>query len=368
MLIWIIFALMTAAAVFAVLWPLGRAQPAIFADTAGAKMLYRSQLAEIERDLKRGLIGGAEAEAAKAEAARRLLRASAVTEAPAVESEPSLRRRRAASAIALSLVPLIALLVYGANGMPGLPDQPLAARMKASTTTQDFDVALARIEAHLAANPQDGKGWAVLAPVYLRQGRFDAAARAFDAAIRYDGATAERHAGRGEALVLEAGGVVTAAARESFAAAVAIEPGNPRARFFLAIGREQDGDRAGAIAAFRALIADAPPASPWLGAVKARLAEVEGGSEAAGAIASLSPSDRQAAIKGMVEGLASRLADGGGSADEWVRLIRSQSVLGDRPAALKSVATARERLAADKPGLAAVEALVVELGLQEAGR
>ncbi len=368
MLIWIIFAVMTGAAVMSVLWPLGRRQPEIFAETAGATSLYRAQLAEIERDLGRRLIGGAEAEAAKAEAARRLLRAAAVEAEPAGESEPSLRRRRAASAIALSCVPLLALLIYGAYGSPTLPDQPLAARLKANPAGQDFEIALARIEAHLAANPGDGKGWAVLAPVYLRQGRFDEAARAFAAAIRYDGASAELHAGQGEALILAAAGVVTAAARESLAEAVRLDPGNPRARFFLALAQEQDGQIPAAAASLRALLAETPAGAPWLGTVKARLEALEGRPDPAAAIADRPEAERRAAIRGMVDSLAARLDEGGGSLPEWSRLIRSQLVLGDRPAALKALAAARGRLASDPASVAALDALGSELGLQGAER
>lgn len=369
MLIWIIFAIMTGAAVLSVLWPLGRRQPPIFADTAGAKSLYRAQVAEIDRDLGRRLIGSAEAEAAKAEAARRLLRAAEVESAPAGDSEPSLRRRRAASAIALSCVPLLALLVYGAYGSPTMPDQPLAARLKAGAAGQDFAIALARIESHLAANPTDGKGWSVLAPVYLRQGRFEDAAKAFATAIRHDGPTAERHAGQGEALILAAGGVVTAAARESLAEAVKLDPANARARFFLAIGLEQDGNIPGAVASLTALLAEAPADAPWAGAVKARLESLQGPSDsAAAAISNLPAEDRSAAIRGMVDSLAARLGEGGGTLAEWSRLIRSQAVLGEKPAAIKSLATARERLAADADALTALGTLAGELGLQEAAR
>lgn len=368
MLIWIIFAVMTGAAVMAVLWPLGRRQPAFFAETAGATALYRAQLAEIERDLGRRLIGGVEAEAAKAEAARRLLRAASAEAEPTGESEPSLRRRRAASAIALSCVPLLALLIYGAYGSPSLPDQPLAARLKANPAGQDFEIALARIEAHLAANPGDGKGWAVLAPVYLRQGRFDEAARAFAAAIRHDGPSAERHAGQGEAQILAAGGVITAAARESLGAAVKLDPGNPRARFFLAIAQEQDGQIPAAVAALKALLADAPAGAPWAGAVRARLEALEPRSDPAAAIADLPEGERRAAIRGMVDSLAARLAEGGGGLPEWSRLIRSQLVLGDRPAALKSLAAAHGRFASDPAAVAALAALGAELGLQGAAR
>jgi cytochrome c-type biogenesis protein CcmH len=367
MLIWIIFAAMTGAAVMAVLWPLGRRAPALTADTAGATALYRAQLAEIDRDLGRKLIGAAEAEAAKAEAARRLLRETATEAMPAGESEPALRRRRAASAIALSCVPLLALLIYGAYGSPTVPDQPLAARMQGNPA-QDFELALARIEAHLAANPTDGKGWNVLAPVYLRQGRFEDAAKAFANAIRYDGATTERLGGQAEAQLLAAGGVVTAAARESLAEALKLDPANPRARFFMAIAQEQDGQVPAAIASFKALLADAPAGAPWTATVRARLESLERPAAPADAIASLPEAERMGAIRGMVEGLAARLAEGGGSLADWSRLIRSQAVLGDREAAQKSLFTARQRLAPDQSAASALDGLRSELGLQEAAQ
>jgi cytochrome c-type biogenesis protein CcmH len=363
MLIWILFALMTGAAVFALLWPLSRGRASAFADVADARSLYRSQLGEIDRDLARRLIGAAEADAARAEAARRLLRASGDEAGPTGETESSLRRRRASSALALSCVPLLALLVYGAYGSPGRPDQPLSARLQADSSRQDFALALARIETHLAANPTDGKGWSVVAPVYMRQGRYEDAASAFAAAIRNGEAGAEAHAGLGEARTLAAGGVVTAAARASFADALRLDPKNPRARFFLAIGQEQDGDATGATDALRTLLSEAPADAPWAQAVRQRLARLE--AEKAGGLAALAPADQQAAIRAMVEGLAARLQEGGGSLPEWTRLIRSQVVLGDRVAAREALALARTRLAQEAAAPAALDALAAELALKE---
>ena len=130
MAIWIVFAVMGAAAVMAVLWPC-RVGPAVEAGGDPETRFYREQLAEIERDIGRGLLSENEAEAARAEAARRLLRARPSSVPGDVFGEPALRRRRAASAIALSTVPL-ALAVYGAYGSPQLPAQPLAARLQAA--------------------------------------------------------------------------------------------------------------------------------------------------------------------------------------------------------------------------------------------
>lgn len=364
MLIWIIFAIMTGAAIFALLWPLSHGQVAAFADAADATNLYRAQLGEIERDLARKLIGPAEAEAARAEAARRLLRASGNEAGPAGETETSLRRRRASSALALSCVPLLALLVYGAYGSPGNPDQPLAARLQADSARQDFALALSRIETHLANNPSDAKGWSVIAPVYMRQGRYDDAATAFASAIRHGAASAEAHAGLGEARTLAAGGVVTAEARQSMTEALQLDPKNARARFFLAIGKEQDGDTEGAVTELRALLGDAAADAPWAQAVRQRLERL--GAESAGsAIAALPAADRQAAIRAMVDGLAERLKAGGGTLPEWTRLIRSQAVLGDKAAARGALATARERLAQDAEAPAQLDALESELSLKE---
>jgi cytochrome c-type biogenesis protein CcmH len=368
MLIWITFAAMTGAAVFALLWPLGRGRTLAFTDAADAASLYRDQIAEIDRDLGRRLIGPQEADAARAEAGRRLLRAAGDEADPAAETESSLRRRRASSALALSCVPLLALIVYGAYGSPAQPDLPLAARLKGSPEQQDFSIALARIESHLAANPTDARGWAVIAPVYLRQGRAEDAARAFGNAVRLGEPDAELLAGQGEALVLAAGGVVTAAARETLSKAVARDPKNARARYFLAIGKEQDGDTAGAAQALRALVADAPGEAGWLAMVRDRLALLEGDASrgAIAALPALPAQDQQAAIRGMVGGLAARLAQGGGSLDEWVRLIRSQTVLGNREEAKAALATARQRLADDPTTPPQLDALAAELGLKAA--
>src|SRR5690348_12171454 len=114
MVIWIILVLMTAAAVMAVLWPLSRHR-AIARQIDPDTQFYRDQIAEIDRDRERGVLLPTEAEAAKAEAGRRLLRTTGMTRDPyAAWGEPALRRRRAASTLALSMIPILALAIYGA--------------------------------------------------------------------------------------------------------------------------------------------------------------------------------------------------------------------------------------------------------------
>ncbi|MDJ1159047.1 c-type cytochrome biogenesis protein CcmI [Chelatococcus sp. SYSU_G07232] len=349
MAIWVIFALMTGAAVLAVLWPLSRQRTAAADDGTGDDAaFYRQQIAEIERDAARGALTAAEAEAAKAEAGRRLLRAAAAAEHAAAdqEGEPALRRRRAASAVTLSTIPLVALALYGALGSPQLPSVPHAERLAGDPRGLDLAAAVARIEAHLARTPEDGRGWEVLAPVYLKSGRAEDAVKAYAAALRLLGDAPQRYADYGEAMVVAAGGTVTADARTAFERALALDGTAPKPKFYLAVAAEQDGRRQDALALLADLARSGPADAPWQPVVRERMARL-GGESGAAAVAALPPAERDAAIRGMVASLEARLTAEGGSVDGWLGLVRSYAVLGERGKARAALARAAERLAGD---------------------
>ncbi|OYX01886.1 MAG: hypothetical protein B7Z14_04970 [Bosea sp. 32-68-6] len=124
------------------------------------------------------------------------------------------------------------------------------------------------------------------------------------------------------------------------------------------------GDAPGAIASLRALLDESAADAPWTQTVRQRLARLEAETNAGG-IAALPPAEQQAAIRGMVEGLSARLKAGGGTLPEWMRLIRSQAILGDKAAARESLALARERLSQEATAAAALDALAGELALKE---
>jgi cytochrome c-type biogenesis protein CcmH len=230
MLFWSLFALMTGAAIFAVLWPLGRARATVVAREADLAV-YRDQLAEIDRDRKSGLLPEREAEAARIEVSRRLL---AADDRPAeMQTEGALRRRRSVAIGALAGIPLLALFIYGAAGTPGLPDAPLAARLAMPPPQQDVGMLVHRIEAHLEQNPDDARGWELLAPVYLRLGRAEDAVKARERVLQLAGSNAAREADLGEALVMAAGGTVTTEARAAFERALKQDAANVKAQFFI---------------------------------------------------------------------------------------------------------------------------------------
>jgi len=367
MSIWILFLAMTAATIMAVLWPLSRPRRAQGPASAGEgeRLFYEEQLQEIERDLARGMFTPEEAAAAKAEAARRLIRADARRESGnKTLDEPALRRRRATSALALSAIPLVALAIYGAQGSPEMPGQPLSARMQPITPGSDIEMsqAVAQIETHLQRNPEDGEGWEVIAPVYIRLGRFDDAAMAYRRAVDLLGADGERLANFGEALVMASEGIVSSSAREAFEGALEQDTRQPKARFFLATAAHQDGDTEIALERYRDLLAESDPDAPWVGVVRQRIAALEGEAPPAeGAVDA--QGDASGAIAGMVAGLAERLASEGGNAQEWGRLVRSYAVLGQVEPAEQALADARRALAGDSQAIEEVESVAREAGI-----
>jgi cytochrome c-type biogenesis protein CcmH len=361
-MVWFVLAGMAACAVLAAVWPLLRASPGAKADgAANEAAFYKAQLEEIKRDVDRGLLPQGEAESARAEAARRLI--AVASDLPRA-SPPAARRYRIAAAALIAVgLPAIAFPLYARLGQPALPDEPLASRQTAPQI--DIAAAVAAVEKRLIEKPDDGKGWAVIAPVYMRLERYSDAAHAYSEALRLLGEDPLRRAAYGEALVAAAGGVVTDEARQAFDRALTEQPGQPQARFYRALAEEQDGKKADAVRDYQSLIADSPPDAPWRSVVNARLAALKGEPALATDAAAI-PEAQRPMIEGMVSRLATRLASNGGSVDEWSRLIRAYAVLHEADKAKAALADAHKALASNANAVASLDALARDLGLGDA--
>ena len=375
MLLWVAFAVLTAAVLAAVLAPLGRRSAEGVAG-AGSLEVYRDQLTELEAERARGLLEEGEAAAARIEISRRLL-ASAAAEraAPSAAASPMLAR---SVPIAVALfVPLLTLGLYLTYGSPGLPSYPIAARKQAPLESARLDVLVARVEARLRQHPEEGEGWDVIAPVYLRVGRYSDAADAFARALQLKGETVKRLAGLAEASVLGADGVVTEKARVAYEKILKLEPGSGDARFWLALAKEQDGKLDEAVAEYKALLAETSATAPWREALEQRIASVSqrlsGGKAPAArgptaqdvaAAEKMSSGDRGRMIADMVDGLAQRLKRDGHDLAGWRRLVNAYVVLGRKEDALTALADARKTFGGDEKALADLAALAKSLGLE----
>jgi cytochrome c-type biogenesis protein CcmH len=369
-MIWLIFALLTGAAVMAVLAPLamrGQAENESAADVA----FFEEQIAEIERERSEGRLEATDAEAAKTEAARRLLRAEA---GPKAKVAASRKLALAAALFAIVAIPAVSLSLYARLGHSDMPDMPLTARLESAPDGRDLAGAVARIEQHLREHPEDGRGFEVIAPYLLRTGRGEEAIHAYSEALRLLGATAARYASLGEARVVVARGVVTPEARKDFEAALALDPSAPEAQYYLGVAAAQAGEKEKAIEIFSRMAADAPPDAAYLKAVNGQLAILRGeasapvaasgpSSEQGKAVAAMPADQRQAMIRGMVDRLASRLEAKGDDVEGWLKLIRAYSVLAETEKAKKAVTDARKALASKYDDVARIEALAKELNI-----
>jgi cytochrome c-type biogenesis protein CcmH len=365
-LLWVILAGLTAIVLIFLLRPLAGGDESTPARDSYNATVYRDQLEEIEGDLARGLIGEAEAEAARLEVARRLLAADADAKGKGGPATTGTWPRVALIAVALAL-PLAVLGLYLSFGSPRLPDQPLAARLKDPASEKSVGALVARVEARLRAHPN------------VR--RYGDAADAYENAIRLLGPSAKRLSGYGQARVLEQGGLVTEEARGALERALGLDATLVEPRILLTIAKEQDGDYAAAIEDWRGLLNRDGADERWRSMVRTRIANaqtlrsgetpaVEVPTPAPGpsaadiaAAQSMSQADRQSMVEGMVQRLATRLEQNGDDLAGWLRLVRAYTVLDQKDEAKKALARAKSQFAGDAKAIEQLDALAEQLGL-----
>lgn len=263
-MLWLVLIPMVLVAAAAVVMPLLRPETAPAADAGGG---LSARLAEIERLASEGEIGAAQASALRLEAERRAL--AEAREAPV--SRPLGAGAGRAVAAGLGLLVLVgAGGLYGLMGRPDMADQ----EPEVAVTPPDSQAQLiAGLEAQARETPTDPELLAALAQAYAQAGRYEEAAEVFALAANLAPAPG-LYSARGEALVQVAGGVVTDPAFEAFQAAAALDPAEPRSRYFLALRKDQTGDRDGAMEDWISLLNEAPPGAPWVAQVQAFVEEV----------------------------------------------------------------------------------------------
>ncbi|KZK86400.1 formate-dependent nitrite reductase complex subunit NrfG [Pseudovibrio sp. Ad46] len=382
MTFWLVLAILTAAVALAVLVPLARS-PKVSPDERNDEAVFRAQLEEIQKDLERGVIAPDMAEAAKIEVSRRLLAAHKQNQGDH-QSAPSKMRMRIVQLTAVVLIPLAALGMYLQYGSPEIPDQPRAERLAETAGQADLEVLIARTEDHLKENPNDGQGWAVIAPVYMRTSQFDKARRAYAQALSQFPENLDFMVGWAEASIFANEGQVSDEVEKVLRRINLAKPEMLQPYYYLAMAMGQKGQINEALAAWNALLKTADQNAPWVDAAKAqrdeliaRGAVVSGEAAAIPALgqpagpsadeveaaAEMSAEDRNEMINQMVVQLDERLNEQGGSVSEWGRLIQARIILGEQVEAAKAVARAKQNLKDDAAALEQINQLATSLNL-----
>lgn len=372
MILTVLLAIVACAALLPIVLPLLRGRATAITGEASDQTVYRDQLAELDRDVARGLLTEAEVTASRLEIQRRLLAAARVTPRSAsVNASPI-----------LGLV-VIAMVSVGSISLYTVLSAPLIQPDPGADQRAEVERMVARIRERLAEDPRNAEGWRLLGRTTSALGDWNAAIEAYQRALNLGDSTADTKAALGEVLVARANGTVIPAARQAFLEALSVEPGHGMSRYYLALAAGQDGKPLDGIEALRALAAEIPTDSPvrveiarqvaalaaQAGIAPPALSSSAEPAPAPGpdqatieAAANLPAADRAQMIRAMVARLAERLEANPDDVEGWLRLGRSRMVLGEKEAA----ADALERAATLRPGdvsipLQAVEALLTGL-------
>ncbi len=368
---WIVTGLLAAAAAALVISRAGAAARLARSEPPDpAVPVYRRHLAELEEQAAQGLLGPEEHRAARAEAARRLLR---FADAQGDPERPGGRGSRLMAALCGALAAALALGVYLVLGAPGLPDQPYAARLAGWRRADPATLDPARMAAVLAEltrqRPHDPQAFDYLGRAKLAAGDAFGAAGAFSTAAALSPGRADLRASEGEALVMDARGKLTPEATVAFQQALRLDPRNAPARYYVGRAQIAAGDVAGGLSDWRALLADMAPADPRRSALQAEIDQAGSGAaldrlpsgptvppQLARAPGAPLGGPQAAFIQAMVARQAAELKADPDKPQGWARLVRSYGVLGDVAAQQAALSQAR-RLFAKRPAeLAPIEA------------
>jgi len=399
-MLWMILTLMTALAAVGLAIPLVRRHDAR-KQRGGVVEILKAQLGEIEAQAALGALEPAEAEALKTDVKRRVL---AEGRQPEQVAKPMSERNLVPLALGLAgIVAMAATGLYLKLGAPqsatgaaapppsaaGLPD---AQNLPAGHPGGDPASMIAALETKMKSSPNDPEGWRMLGWSYLQVGRNAEAATAYGKAAALDPKNGEYLSAEGEATVLAAQGQVTPAAEAIFHKAVAIDAADPRARYYLAIAKDQKGDSKGAMDDWIAMLKTAPADAPWAPEVRTFVEKVakERGVDLTGrlppapaqtassaptapapgptadqvaAAGQMSDAGRQQMIQGMVAKLAGELKQDPHNRDGWLRLMRARMVLGQSDAAAQAYHEATKAFAGSPADQAAIRQGAQGLGI-----
>lgn len=377
-------------------------------EKASDMRVYRDQLAELERDVARGVVRAEDGERTRVEIARRMLEADRRGGAVATPGPGGLDP----AVMACMGVVVIggALALYAAIGAPQYPDMPLAERiaqadqMRQTRMRQaeaeaefarpappvegvdaEFLDLMEKLRAAVAENPDDLRGQMLLSRNEAMLGDFRAAHAAQSRVIelRGEAASAGDYADLAFLLVQAAGGFVSPEAETALRAALERDPKNGPARYYLGLLHVQTRRPDLAFRVWRDLMADSRPDAPWMAPITAQIEQVADlagvdfalpaatpatpprGPSAADmdAAAEMSDEERAEMIRGMVAGLAERLATDGGPPQDWARLIDAYGVLGETGRAGEIWTEAQVTFAGSPEALAVIGAAAARAGV-----
>lgn len=282
-------------------------------------LIYKNQLKELSRELKRGAIDQASADEAKLELSRRILNLPQPAIGGCYHRSSATKK---IIALAVLFIPVVTFGLYNWLGSPGFSSTPFSMLMRADPQSLTPDQNLVRLGASFMRNPNDGKLADQLATAYLESGRYQNAVNSYADALRLNGENAPRLVGYGIALSQFEGGTITADAQHAFEKAEKLAPQDVYPRIFVAAAIAQSGDTKKAADYLQQFLDQAPKDAAWRKRVEQLIANYKHQS-------SLTVLEQQELLD-RIESLGSQLKVHPQDVDLWQELVQAYIKLGNK--------------------------------------
>lgn len=226
--------------------------------------IYRDEFAELERDRAEGMLAEEDYQQARTELQRRVLEEGQDDEIPAMPPAPRKTLLSIVVALPVAAVGLYVLLGNPAGLNPPEPQQRF--------TAQEIDNMVAGLAAKLENEPDNLKGWAMLARSYRAMGRLPEAEKAFDRAEKFIENDAQLLADYADVVTTNAGGNFAGKPMRLIERALKLDPDHPQALWLAGSAAFTRQDFSGAVAYWERLAAQLPPESEDAGTLRDNIA------------------------------------------------------------------------------------------------
>lgn len=331
-------ALLLVIVLFVLLWPLLRPRrPEQTTRQVMNAAICREQLRELESDLKAGNLTQAAFDEAQLELRRRLLAESGDEDEPTAKAVPPRAMRTA-----LVLVILLPLASAGLYAWLGNPDA-MKPGLSHQTSAGEMDKMVEALAARLEKNPDDLRGWAMLARSYKAMKRFDDAGKAFARlgdAINEDATLLASYA---DLLAVQAGGNIEGKPLQLIGKALELEPDHSMALSLAGTAAYNRKDFATAVKYWERLLKTLAPDSEDAKGVADAIARLREEHKLGSAPAAVAKGSKPAAgapvpLKGRVE--LARAAEGKVAPTDVVFIIARPAEGGRMPLAARRLTVA----------------------------
>ena len=336
-------------------------------------LIYKDQLVEVEKDLEKGVLSKSESDAARIEVSRRILLADKRSKLEKQTVSISQNHNKLITFIILIFILAGSFSIYAFLGNPSLPDMPLQARLaeikenRSQRISQeeaellvpdeiieapsDYLALVSKLRIAMKERPNDIQGLRLLALHEFRLGKYRSARKAHLKIINVLGetATAKDLIDFAEVMIVATNGYVSPEAEFILRRGLEMKPNDGRARYYSGLSMAQSGRPDVTLRLWENLLDEGPDDAPWIPLIKEQIVDVARlvgvnlaqdqlpgpTSEQINSAETMSDVDRKEMIQGMVSSLSNRLANEGGTVNEWARLIRALGVLGETTNASK---------------------------------